>query len=84
MEVSSYTEARNNLKAILDRACDDYEPTIVTRKNGRAAVVISLEEYNGLKETAYLVSTPTNAQRLVESRQQVRVGVLLGHALVAE
>lgn len=84
MEVSSYTEARNKLKAILDRACEDFEPTIVTRKNGRAAVVISLDEYNSLKETAYLLSTPANVRRLVESRQQADAGELLPHELVAE
>lgn len=84
MEVSSYTEARNNLKAILDRACDDYEPTIVTRKNGQAAVVISLEEYNGLKETTYLFSSPANARRLVDSREQAQAGELSQHGLVME
>lgn len=84
MEVSSYTEARNNLKAILDRACDDYEPTIVTRKSGQAAVVISLEEYNSLTETAYLLSTPANARRLAESREQALSGELLHHEPAAE
>lgn len=84
MEVSSYTEARNNLKAILDRACDDYEPTIVARKNGRAAVVISLEEYNSLKETAYLFSTPVNARRLMDSVEQANAGELLHRDLVVE
>lgn len=45
MQAVSYTKAGNNLKNIIDRACDDYEPYIITRKNGQNAVIISLEEY---------------------------------------
>ncbi len=70
MQVVNYTEARNNFKSILDHVCDDYEPMIITRKSGSAAVLISIEEYNSFKETAYLLSTPANATRLAESLKQ--------------
>ncbi len=74
MQAVSYTEARNNLKDIMDRACEDYEPYIITRKNGQNAVIISLEEYNGFKETAYLLSSPNNAKRLFESIEEAKTG----------
>lgn len=70
MQVVNYTEARNNFKSILDQVCDDFEPMIITRKSGSAAVLISIEEYNSFKETAYLLSTPVNATRLGESLKQ--------------
>ena len=82
MQVINYTEARNNFKSVLDQACDDYEPTVITRKNGSAAVLISLEEYNGFKETAYLLSTPANATRLAESMEQAKRGELLSQPLI--
>jgi len=81
MQVINYTEARNNFKTVLDHVCDDYEPTIITRKNGSAAVLISLEEYNSFKETAYLLSTPANAARLAESMEQSKEGELASHPL---
>ena len=74
MQAVSYTEARNNLKDIMDMACEDYEPYIITRKNGQNAVIISLEEYNGFKETAYLLSSPNNAKRLFESIEEAKTG----------
>lgn len=81
MQVVNYTEARNNFKSMLDRVCDDFEPMIITRKNGSAAVLISIEEYNSFKETAYLLSTPANAARLAESLKQARRGEIEIHEL---
>jgi antitoxin YefM len=81
MQVVNYTEARNNFKSMLDQVCDDFEPMIITRKNGSAAVLISIEEYNSFKETAYLLSTPANATRLTESLKQSGRGEIETHEL---
>lgn len=82
MQVVNYTEARNNFKSILDHVCDDFEPMIITRKNGSSAVLISIEEYNSFKETAYLLSTPANAARLAQSLNQSSQGEILTHGLI--
>ncbi len=82
MQVVNYTEARNNFKFILDQVCDDFEPMIITRKSGSAAVLISIDEYNSFKETAYLLSTPVNASRLAESLKQSGRGEIETHALI--
>jgi len=82
MQVVNYTEARNNFKSILDQVCDDFEPMIITRKSGSAAVLISIEEYNSFKETAYLLSTPANASRLLESLKQSARGNIVSHELI--
>jgi len=82
MQVVNYTEARNNFKSILDQVCDDFEPMIITRKNGSAAVLISIDEYNSFKETAYLLSTPANSSRLAESLKQSGRGEIEIHELI--
>lgn len=82
MQVVNYTEARNNFKSILDQVCDDFEPMIITRKSGSAAVLISIEEYNSFKETAYLLSTPANASRLAESLKQSGREEIAAHDLI--
>lgn len=72
MQSITYTDARNNLKEVLDTACEDDEVIIINRKEGNNCVVMSLDHYNGLTETAHLLSSPANAKRLVESIEQLR------------
>jgi antitoxin YefM len=67
MDAISYTDARNKLTKIMDKVCDDHLPLIITRNYGRSVVLISLEDYQALEETAYLLRSPRNAQRLLES-----------------
>ena len=67
MDTITYSDARANLAKTMDRVCDDHVPVIITRKNGGAVVMLSLREYEGLEETAYLLSSPANARRLLES-----------------
>lgn len=64
MEILTYSEARAKLKGVMDRAIDDKEEVVVTRKKGEAVVVVSLETWNAVNETLHLLSTPTNAARL--------------------
>lgn len=67
MDAITYTRARNHLAKTMDKVCDDHAPVIITRKNQRSVVMISLEDYQALEETAYLLRSPKNARRLLES-----------------
>jgi antitoxin YefM len=67
MKHATSTEFRANLSAMMDKVNDDHEPLIVTRAKGRPVVVISLEDYAAMDETAYLLSSPANARALREA-----------------
>jgi antitoxin YefM len=71
MDAISYTAARQNLAKTMDRVCSDHEPIIITRNNEASVVMISLEDFNALEETAYLLRSPKNAKRLLESIAQL-------------
>lgn len=74
MNVISYSEARNNLKSVMDRVVDDCEEAVITRRNGEAVVMISLSEWNSIRETEHLLSNPENARRLREGIAQLDRG----------
>jgi antitoxin YefM len=74
MQVVNFTEARNNLKSLCDAVYADSEEVIVNRKNGENVVIISLESYNALQETAYLLASPKNKERLLNSLAHARAG----------
>jgi antitoxin YefM len=74
MEVVSYSKLRQNLKAHIDRVCDDQAPLLVTRQNGEPVVMMSLVAYEGLEETLYLLSDPANAEHLRKSIAQAEAG----------
>ena len=61
MQVVSFTEARNNLKSVLDQVVNDADCTIITRRDAEDAVVMSLDYYNSLMETVHLLKSPANA-----------------------
>ncbi|OQX07491.1 MAG: antitoxin [Thiothrix lacustris] len=85
MQAVTYSEARNNLATMLDKAVDDHEHIIIIRKSGKNAVLMSLEDFNAWQETDYLLSSPANAKRLLKSLENVRNGKGLVHkALVGE
>jgi antitoxin YefM len=77
MEVITYTAVRASLAGTMDRVCNDHEPVIVTRNGEQAVVLISLEDYKALEETAYLLRSPENARRLHNATEQLVSG--LGH-----
>ena len=64
MEAVSYTKARNKLSGLMQQVCQDHDPVIITRQKQPSVVVMSLEDYNALTETAYLLQSPRNAERL--------------------
>lgn len=83
MRAMHASEARKNFAAVLDAATEDNDEVIITRSGDKdAAVVISLREYQALKETAYLLSSRTNARRLLESIENVRAGRVDRHDLI--
>lgn len=76
-EAINYTEARKNLAATMDKVCQDHETLIITRRGAKPVVMISLEDYNSLQETAYLLQNPTNAARLMKSVDHLKREELL-------
>lgn len=74
MDAITYSAARANLASTMDRVCSDHEPLIITRNGEKAVVMISLEDYKALEETAYLLRSPANARRLLNSIAQLNAG----------
>lgn len=74
MDTITYTSARGNLAKTMKKVCDDHSPVIITRKAENPVVMMSLEDYQALEETAYLLRSPKNAQRLLESIAQLEMG----------
>jgi antitoxin YefM len=71
MTAISYTAARENLAATMDKVCNDCEPVIITRSRKPAVVLMSLKEYESLEETAYLLRSPANAERIDRAIRQL-------------
>ena len=71
MDAMTYTTLRANLASTMDRVCNDHEALIISRNGDQAVVMLSLEDYKALEETAYLLRTPTNAKRLLSAATQL-------------
>ncbi|MBF0626551.1 MAG: type II toxin-antitoxin system prevent-host-death family antitoxin [Magnetococcales bacterium] len=74
MQVISYTDARKNLKSLLDRVVDDADTAIITRRNGEDVVVMAKADYDGLMETLHLLGSAANREHLDQSIDQYRCG----------
>ena len=74
MESISYTAARSNLARTMEQVCNDHAPIAITRKGEGAVVMISMEDYQALEETAYLLRSPKNTRRLIESIAELEAG----------
>lgn len=84
MHVLSFTEARATLKQTMDDVCRDHEPAVITRQRGEPVVMISLEDYNGMRETLHLLGSPQNARRLRESIDQLQNGNLISREITVD
>jgi antitoxin YefM len=84
MRVVSFSEARNSLKTVLDHVVEDADYTIITRRDAEDAVVMSLEYFNGLMETVYLLKSPANAAHLEHSITQFKQGKVVERSLLNE
>lgn len=75
MKTMSYTESRARYAEVLDAVVNDREEIVITRAGHEPAVIVSLDDYESLKETAYLLRSPANARRLLESIDQLESGM---------
>jgi len=82
MTVINYTEARNNLKSVLDTVANDADYAIINRRDAEDAVVMSLDYFNALQETLHLLKSPANVTHLEKSIAQYRAGKVESHELV--
>ena len=71
MQAVFYSQARNNLRSIIDKVCDDFDEYIITTKNNKSAVIMSYDEYSSMKETMYLLASKNNRDRLNDAIDQI-------------
>ncbi len=71
MQAVFYSQARNNLRDIINRVCDDFDEYIITTKDEKAAIILSYDEYRAMKETMYLLSSKPNRDRLNDAITQI-------------
>jgi antitoxin YefM len=74
MQSITYTAARENLASTMDQVCRDHAPVVITRNRDQSVVMLSLEDYASLEETAYLLRSPANAKRLIGAIEALEAG----------
>ena len=74
MKPTTYSELRANLAQSMDMVCENHEPMVITRQKAEPVVLISLEDYNSIQETLYLMRSPKNAERLLKSIESLEQG----------
>ncbi len=74
MDAITYSAARANLAQTMNRVCEDHAPVIITRNSEQSVVMLSLDDYQALEETAYLLRSPANAKRLLSALTQLQAG----------
>jgi antitoxin YefM len=84
MRITTYTDARNNLRKLIDDVLDTSTETIITSKEGWDVVVMSLADYNGWTTTNHLLSAPENASRLLKAVEDVKAGRVIQRDLIDE
>ncbi|WP_415878877.1 type II toxin-antitoxin system Phd/YefM family antitoxin [Methylomonas sp. TEB] len=82
MDAISYSAARANLAKTMDKVCADHAPIIITRKSESPVVMLSLEDFQAMEETAYLLRSPANARHLLESIAELESGQGTEHELI--
>ncbi|MSP42735.1 MAG: type II toxin-antitoxin system prevent-host-death family antitoxin [Alphaproteobacteria bacterium] len=84
MDTISYSAFRSHLASTLDKVNEDHVPVLITRQNGKPAVVMSLEDFKSYEETAYLMASPKNAERLNQAIAEAQAGNITQHDLIEE
>ena len=74
MDAIAYSDVRKNFADIMEKVCEDHDPVIVTRENLKPVVMISLQDYNAIEETMYLLRSPANAAQLRASIAEFDAG----------
>lgn len=82
MQAYNYSYSRQHFAEVMDKVNEDHAPILVTRQKGKPVVIMSLDEYNSLEETSYLLRSPKNAQRIMTALTQVRRGKSKEHKLI--
>ena len=82
MDAVSYSEARKNLEAMIDKVVADRAPLAITRQRGEGAVLVSASEWASIEEALYLLRSPANAKRLLESIAELEAGGGEVHELI--
>lgn len=82
MRIVTYSEARSSLKSVLDTVNEDADVTVISRRDGADAVVMSLDHYQSIMETMHLLSTPANAAAMARAVIQDRAGQAVRRELV--
>ena len=84
MRTMSYSESRANYADVLQSVVDDRDEVIITRSGKGSAVILSLDDYNSLRETDYLMRSPRNAKRLFDALERIESGYGTAHKLIDE
>lgn len=84
MKTMSYSESRARYAETLDAVVDDREEVVITRAGHEPVVIVSLDDYQSLKEMAYLVRSPANARRLLDAIERLEAGGGSPHDLIEE
>jgi antitoxin YefM len=84
MQVVTFTELRKNLKHIIEKSIDCHEPVLIVRPKHEHMVLVSLENYESLSETAYLLSNESNAVHLRQSVKNLKKGKIVKKVLFEE
>lgn len=74
MDTMSYSTFRGSLAKTIDKVNDDHKPVLITRQNGKPAVLVSLDDFHAYEETAYLMASPKNAKRLNQAIAEIEKG----------
>ena len=82
MKTMSYTESRARYAQVLDAVINDREEVVITRAGLESVVIVSLEDFESLRETAYLMRSPANARRLLDAMERLEAGSGEAHDLV--
>ncbi len=82
MQAISYSEARENLKSVIDKVVAGRAPIAITRQRGEGAVIVSASEWASIEETMYLLQSPANAKRLLEAIAELDAGGGEVHELI--
>ena len=82
MQAISYSEARENLKSVIDKVVADRAPIAITRQRGEGVVIISESEWAGMEETLYLLASPANAKHLMDGIKELDAGRGEVHELI--
>lgn len=84
MQIVNFTDARKNLKTVLDQVIDDADITVITRKEGQHVVLMGQDQYESMVETLHLMSSPSNAAHLAKSIAELRASKAVKRDLLDE